>query len=97
LTKSGSFILAPSLTALVPDKTEFGYGVGAMVPFVWVTDIGLRIGFEVSMLVALGGEARYRCIASSLDGPCETGEVRAFDRQRSSGFTASFTFGYGVD
>lgn len=97
LTNKGSFIIAPSASFVVTDKSRFGYAAGVMVPFVWVTRSGFRIGFQGSLLASFGGSIRFRCGASGVEAPCDQGEVREFGRERSSGFSAGFLFGYGLE
>lgn len=96
-TSSGSFVFAPSATLHLSDNTDYGYGAGVMVPFVWVTRRGFRIGFEASLMRAFGGSVRYTCTAPQAGAPCDTGEVRAFNRAPGSGFSAGFIVGYGSD
>lgn len=96
-SSSGAFVFAPSITFHLSDKSDFGYGAGVMVPFVWVTRRGFRIGFEASVMRVFGGSVRYTCTTSQLDGPCDTGEVREFNRAAGSGFSAGFVVGYGTN
>jgi len=96
-TSNGSFVFAPSVTFHLSDKSSYGYGAGVMVPFVWVTRRGFRIGFEASLMRAFGGSVRYTCTATQADAPCDTGEVREFNREAGSGFSAGFIVGYGTD
>lgn len=96
-TPSGSFIFAPSITLLLSDKSDYGYGAGVMVPFVWVSRRGFRVGFEASVMRAFGGSVRYTCTSSAPSGPCDLGEVREFNRDAGSGFSLGFLVGYGAD
>lgn len=96
-SSSGSFMFAPSLTLHLTENSDYGYGVGAMIPFVWVTRRGFRVGFEVSIMRAFGGSVRFTCSASEVNAPCDTGEVREFNRSAGSGFSAGFIVGYGAD
>ncbi|HEY6725770.1 MAG TPA: hypothetical protein VI197_17165 [Polyangiaceae bacterium] len=96
-SSSGSFVFAPSVTLHLNDNSDYGYGAGVLVPFVWVTRRGFRIGFEASLMRAVGGSVHYTCTATQLDAPCDTGEVRAFNRAAGSGFSAGFIVGYGAD
>jgi len=97
LSSSGSFVFAPSLTLHLSENSDYGYGAGVMIPFVWVTRRGFRIGFEASLMRAFGGSIRYTCTATQVDAPCDAGEVREFNRAPGSGFSAGFLFGYAVD
>jgi hypothetical protein len=95
-TDDGSFVVAPSLSVLITNRSRYGYGAGVMFPFVWVTKRGFRVGFEVSALMGFGGSIRGECISTTTPPTCDTGEVRAFDREAASGFSASFLMGYGA-
>jgi len=97
VSSSGSFVFAPSLTLHLSDTSDYGYGAGVMVPFVWVTQRGFRIGFEASLMRVFGGSVRYTCTATQVDAPCDTGEVREFNREPGSGFSAGFIVGYAMD
>ena len=96
-TSSGSFVFAPSITFHLSDKSDYGYGAGVMVPFVWVTRGGFRIGFEASVMRVFGGSIRFTCTATQADAPCDAGEVREFNRAAGSGFSAGFIVGYGAN
>ena len=96
-TSGGAFIFAPSATLHLSDNSDYGYGAGILVPFVWVTRGGFRIGFEASVMRVFGGSVRYTCTAMGAGAPCETGEVREFDRSPGAGFSAGFLVGYGLE
>lgn len=96
-SSNGGFVFAPGLTLHLSDKGDYGYGAGVMIPFVWVTRGGFRIGFEASAMRTFGGSVRFTCTATQVDAPCDFGEVREFTRDAASGFSAGFIVGYGID
>jgi hypothetical protein len=95
-TDEGSFIVAPSISFLITNRNRYGYGAGVMFPFVWVTKRGFRVGFEISALMGFGGSVRGECTSTANPPTCDVGEVRAFNRSTASGFSASFSMGYGA-
>jgi hypothetical protein len=95
ISEDGAFMMAPSLSFLLTDQSRYGYGTGVMLPFVWVTRRGFRIGFEASALVTFGGSIRGVCTATD-PSVCDSAEVRDFPRGQSSGFSLSFLVGYGM-
>lgn len=104
LLSSENFVLAPGLLFLRSDVSDYGNYVGIVLPFEWVTDRGLRIGFELSVGRAFGGEYLARCQSPSFtptgtpaSGSCDPGEERLFDRDAGAGFYGQFQLGWGFN
>lgn len=96
MSNSTHFAFAPGLLFLRTDEGDYGSFLGLHAPFDWVTDSGVRIGFEVAVGRTFGGEVTGQC--SNFGGPtpsCATGEVRQFDREAGSGFYSHFHMGWG--
>jgi hypothetical protein len=104
LGHSEGFALSPSLTFLRTDVSRHGSFIGLTLPFEWATRRSLRIGFEVTGGVAVGGTVRAICdgsfsgsFPSSPSDTCEVmGETRDFNRPRGSGFYLGFQLGWGL-
>jgi hypothetical protein len=93
-----SFIMAPSLNFLRSDESVYGSAVGLTIPFLWVTSVGLRIGWDLGPYISFGGGLRARCEAPFVGTgvpTCEQGEERDFDRPVAAGFVGGFTLGFG--
>ena len=98
LASSRNFVLAPGLKLVATDESDYGAFVGVAAPFEWVPDSGIRIGFEIAVGRAFGGEYEGRCDASFGPAPsCSAGEVRAFNREAAAGFYSHFQIGWGFD
>jgi hypothetical protein len=101
LASTANFVLAPGVVVLSTDQADdYGSFVGVGLPFDWVTDSGLRVGFEVTIGRAFSGTVYATC--RSFGGPgapglCEQGEVRAFDREAGAGFYSHFHLGWGFN
>jgi hypothetical protein len=107
LGHSEGFALSPSLTFLRTDVARHGSFVGLTLPFEWATRRSLRIGFEVTGGVAVGGTVRAICDGStsfsgigSPSNDCvadgESMQTRDFTRKRGSGFYLGFQLGWGL-
>jgi hypothetical protein len=98
-----NFVMSPSVMYLRIDEVAYGSFLGFAMPFEWVTDSGFRMGFIISGGRVFGGEVRGTCFDNGGFGPtgstdqCEPGEVRAFNREASTGFYAHFQMGWGMN
>ena len=62
LASTANFVLAPGVVFLSNDQADdYGSFVGVGIPFDWVTDSGLRVGFEVTIGRAFGGSVLGTC------------------------------------
>jgi hypothetical protein len=97
LASSENFVLAPGVLFMRTDEGAFGNFLGALIPFEWVNDSGIRIGFEVAVGRAFGGSVRGECFGGGFGGTplCDVGEVRDFNRTAGSGFYSHFHMGMG--
>ena len=68
--------------------------VGVNVPFEWVSESGLRIGFEVALGRTFGGTVIEQCLSYS--GGCTQGTLNEIDRRGGAGFLAHFEIGWGI-
>ena len=105
---SEGFALSPSFTFMRTDVSRHGSFLGLTLPFEWATRRSLRIGFEVTGGVAVGGTVRAICDGSSttfsgIGTPSNTClangqgmETRDFNRPRGSGFYLGFQLGWGL-
>jgi hypothetical protein len=101
LASTPNFVLAPSVVFLSNDQADdYGSFIGLGIPFDWVTDSGLRVGFEVTIGRAFGGEVQATCLnfgSPPPPGSCEPGSVFAFDREAGAGFYSHFHLGWGFN
>jgi hypothetical protein len=86
--------ISPSLYVLGSDVADYGVVVGLGIPFEWVNQNGFRIGFDFAVVRGIGGEVFAECEPFVSPIPCESGEIRAFDRPGSSGFFSHFYIGW---
>jgi hypothetical protein len=93
-----TFVFSPGLLALRTDVADYGTFVALNAPFEWVTDDGARVGFTVAFGRAMGGSVRATCTQTfGAPAPCDTGEVREFDREAGAAFYAHFQLGWGFN
>jgi hypothetical protein len=81
------------------DRGAYGTFLGVAVPFEWVNDSSIRIGFEVAVGRTFGGDVRAQCRSggfSAVDS-CVQGEIRDFDRPAGGGLYSHFQFGFGFN
>jgi len=103
LASTANFVLAPGAVFMRSDVNDYGNFLGVSLPFDWVTDRGLRVGFEVSVGRTFGGEYLARCQGGFTGGPpapstiCDPGEERLFDRDAAAGFYSHFQIGWGFN
>ena len=101
LARTANFALSLSAVALTTDQADdYGWFLGVGLPFDWVTDSGLRVGFEVTIGRAIGGTVNAMCqnnFSPQPPGTCEVGEIRAFDREDGAGFYSHFHLGWGFN
>jgi hypothetical protein len=102
LVRTANFVLSPGPVLLANDQAdEYGSFVGLGIPFDWVTDSGMRVGFEVTIGRSFGGRVLAVCQNFSSPGsptdPCSGGEQRLFDREGGAGFYSHFHLGWGFD
>jgi hypothetical protein len=103
LASTANFVLAPGVVVLSNDQADdYGSFVGVGIPFDWVTDSGLRVGFEVTIGRAFGGSVLGICQNSFGGSPpppgaCDVGQVNAFDREAGAGFYSHFHLGWGFN
>jgi hypothetical protein len=101
LASTPNFVLSLSAVFLSNDQADdYGSFLGAGIPFDWVTDSGLRVGFEVTIGRAFGGEVNATCTNFSSpppQGSCDPGSVFAFDREAGAGFYSHFHLGWGFN
>jgi hypothetical protein len=90
-----NFLFAPGVSFMRSDVSDYGSFVGLSVPFEWVGDEGMRIGFEVVLGRAFGGSVHSRCTYSSTK--CTLGDERDEDRPAGTGFYAAFQIGWGFN
>jgi hypothetical protein len=99
LISGTNFVLSPGVLFAVTDESQYGSFLAVNFPFDWVTDSGLRIGFDLAVGRSMGGAVRAQCLntngAPTL--PCDLGEVRDFDRAASAGFYSHFHLGWGFN
>jgi len=98
--RTANFALSPGLALLSNDQAdEYGSFAGLQIPFDWVTDTGLRIGFEVMVGRAFHGRVLARCnnpnSGPPVPGECGLGEERYFNRKGGAGFYSHFQLGWG--
>ncbi len=101
--RTANFALSPGFALLSSDQAdEYGSFAGLAIPFDWVTDSGLRVGFEVTVGRSFGGRVLARCNNFNSGGPplpneCANGEERYFNRAGGAGFYSHFQLGWGFD
>jgi hypothetical protein len=80
VAESASFVLSPGLQYLRVAGGRHGGAVGVQVPFEWLLDGGLRLGFDFSVLYGFGGSYwTHFC-----DGPNSCVDVRESHRRESA-------------
>jgi hypothetical protein len=88
-----SFVFSPGIALLRADVEDYGTFLGLSLPFEWVTNEGIRLGFEVDIGRAFGGEVHSRCGTP----PCNAGPESSIDRPSRQAFYAHFQFGWGFN
>jgi hypothetical protein len=91
-----SFVLAPGLTFLRSDVSDYGSFVGLGVPFEWTTGSAIRIGLDLALGRVFGGSIREICSLFNTQS-CVEGETREVDRPGGTGFYIHFQLGYGFN
>jgi hypothetical protein len=101
LASTANFVLAPGVVLLSTDQAdEYGSFLGVGLPFDWVTDSGMRVGFELMIGRGFGGRVFGRCqpgLSGSPEQLCPANEQRLFDREAGAGFYSHFHLGWGFD
>ena len=101
-----SFLLSLQANYQRTDVGDFGHMLALALPFEWMTNTGLRVGFEAGVLRAFGGQVFGECGPSPFvfdstnsqeNLTCDIGEVRAFDREPGNGLWVHFALGYPYD
>jgi hypothetical protein len=90
-----NFVFAPGISVMRSDVADYGWFLGLSAPFEWVTDDGMRIGFEAMIGRAFGGTVHTKCLFTSTS--CTTGQERDVTRPSGTGFYAAFQIGYGFN
>lgn len=70
VAQSPSFTLSPGLQYVRVAGGRHGNAVGAHVPFEWLLESGLRVGFDFSVLYGFGGSYRIASCGATLDDEC---------------------------
>lgn len=101
LAQSAGFAFSPGLEVLHTDVGSMGTEVGINLPFEWVSDKAMRIGFEFTVGLAVGGSMRATCnalaVSSTAQVPsCDPGEIRDFSRQTGAAYYMGFQLGWGL-
>lgn len=95
------FVASVTANFMRSDEGDFGNWLALALPLEWITRTGLRVGTELGLLDAFGGEVLARCgneltfpgIPPANDTECDVGEVRAFDREPGLGIWLHFVVG----
>lgn len=88
------FVLSPGVLFTRTDVSDYGSFLGVNVPFEWVSESGLRIGFELALGRTFGGTVIEQCY--SYTGGCAQGTTNEIDRKAGAGFYAHFQIGWGI-
>src|SRR5690606_13376050 len=91
-----NFALSPGILVLRTDDTDYGTIAALSVPFEWVAESGLRIGFEVGVGRAFGGNRIQRCQNTGAPQSCVPGEERRVDREAGGAIVLHFQVGWGL-
>ena len=88
-----NFVFAPGIAFHTTNVGDYGSMLTLSMPFEWVTDDGMRIGFEIDIGRAFGGKITGRCISP----PCSVGDEQEFDRPAAPAFLGAFQLGWGFN
>lgn len=91
VSNSRSFVFGPSLALLRTDVEAYGSAWFVTLPFEWTTQRNLRVGFELGLGHAFGGEVRRRCVRNGV--PCGIQEV---ERQGGTALLGQFYMGWNL-
>lgn len=86
ISNSRSFVFGPSLAILRTDVEAYGSAWFVTLPFEWTTQNNLRIGFELGMGHAFGGEVRRRTSQG----------ITVQDRQGGTSLLGQFYMGWNL-
>jgi hypothetical protein len=89
-------MLSPGLAVLRTDVSGYGTMFLLAVPFEWVRTNGFRIGFDVAIGRAVGGNVSGECGGWGGSATCVAGEIRRFDRDEGTAFYSSFFMGWSL-
>lgn len=91
ITNSRSFVFGPSVELQRTDVEAYGSTLALGLPFEWTTKRNLRIGFELAIGHAFGGNLEYSCRTFTTPAqPCA-----ARTRDRPAGTTVLFQYYMG--
>ncbi len=87
-----NFAFSPGVAFARTDESDYGSFLGISLPFEWVTEEGVRLGFEFDLGRAFGGKVGAECIDTTV---CTAGDTQSVDRPGSAAFYGHFQFGWG--
>lgn len=95
-----TFVFAPGVAFSHTNVANYGSSLAFSMPFDWVTEGGLRVGFELQGGRTIGGVYRVECISalSGIPSNCSSGPTQ-IDRDRPGGTSilVQFQLGFGFN
>ena len=93
--RTPTFVLSPGLMLARTDVADYGTMLGVSLPFDWVTNGAVRLGFEGGAGVALGGKTAVNC---STPGAADCGQSPRYEnRDAGVALWLQFQIGFGFN
>jgi hypothetical protein len=94
ISNSRSFVFGPSIVFQRADVPAYGSAVELALPFEWTTRKNLRVGFELALGHAFGGNTTAQCF--TLASPSVSCGTKHFDRPSGMALLLQYSMGWGL-